>query len=78
MNEMVVMEDPDPPILAFFDFLAFSFSDFPCFFVRFPFLFQGFEGFRFGVSHAFFQKSKGWRVRGDAQLRPEGRNRRAN
>ena len=33
---------PDPPILVFFVFLVFFFSDFPCFFVRFPFLFEGF------------------------------------
>ena len=50
--------------------LLFSFSDFPCFFLRFSFLFQGFEGFRkernpcfFGANPCFFQKSKGWRVR---------------
>ena len=39
---------PDPPILVFFfffDFLAlFSFSDFPCFFVRFPFFSKDFRG----------------------------------
>ena len=44
----------------------FSFSDFPCFFLCvFSFLFQGFYGFReernpffFGVSLAFFQKTR--------------------
>ena len=51
--------------------LLFSFSDFPCFFLRFSFLFQGFQGFReernpcvFAEKNpCFFQKSKGWRVR---------------
>ena len=58
---------PSNPRFFFFDFLVFlSFSDFPCFFVRFSFLFQGFEGFReeknplhfSGFPLLFFQKSK--------------------
>ena len=61
----------DPPFLDLVDFLAFLFFDFPSFFVRFPFFFQGFEGFReeenprlFGGFPFFFsKKSKGWRVR---------------
>ena len=50
--------------------LLFLFSDFPCFFLCFSFLFQGFLGFReeknpcfLGENPCFFQKSKGWRVR---------------
>ena len=57
---------PDPPTLAFLDFLVFLFSDIPCFFVRFSFLFQGFLGGsskRERLSLAFSQESKGWRVR---------------
>ena len=55
---------PDPPILAFFDFIFFS--DFPCFFDRFPFLSMDFRGSAkritlvfWGVSLAFFQKKQG-------------------
>ena len=46
---------PDPPILAFPDFLAFFvFSVSLAFFVRFAFLFQGFEGFSEGKNPCFF------------------------
>ena len=82
--------NPDPPILAFFDFLAFfvfrfsllflafslpfpsltlqsllfsisllfSFSDFPCFFLRFHFLFQGFWGLHEERNPCFFLGKK--------------------
>ena len=55
-------------------FFFFSFSDFPCFFVRFSSLFQGFEGFREEKNPCFFRcfpcffflrkKSKDWRGQG--------------
>ena len=62
---------PDPPTLAFFNFLAFfRFPISLAFLVRFSFLSKDFRGSAkrktlafFGISLVFFQKSKGWRVR---------------
>ena len=62
---------PNPPILVFFAFLAFWFCGFPCFFVRFYSLFQGFQGFGREENPCFFsgdprlfaKKNKDWRVR---------------
>ena len=57
--------------MFFFDFLAFLFSDFPCFFLPFGFLSKDFKVsakrknpiFFRGFPCFFFEKSKGWRVR---------------
>ena len=62
---------PDTPILAFFDFLAFLFSDFLAFSCVFPSFSKDFRGFReeknpclFGEKPlAFSKKNKVWRVR---------------
>ena len=41
-----ILENPDPRILAFFDFLAFFAFRFSWFFCALSFFFQGFQGFR--------------------------------
>ena len=64
---------PDPPILAFFDFLAFFVFRIPLLFCAFFLPFPRLLGvprrekpllfFFFRIFPCFFQKSKGWRVR---------------
>ena len=66
---------PDPPILAFFDFLAFFLFRFSLLFCAFFLSFPRILGvprrekplFFGGKTPCFFQKSKDWRVRGEAQ-----------
>ena len=63
---MDLVKIPDPPILAFFDFLAHFVFRFPLLFLCvFPFFSKDLRGSAkrktlafFGVSHAFFSKKK--------------------
>ena len=70
-----MLSHPDPPILAFFDFLAFFVFRFSLLsWGIFPFFFKDFRGSTkrktlafLGENPCFFQKSKGWRVRASTQ-----------
>ena len=78
LAQMKHKKDPDPPILAFFDFLAFfRFPISLAFLCVFPFFSKDFRGSAkrktlafFGGFPCFFQESKGWRVRGGGFLEP--------